>query len=342
MRLLYLPYEGTYGEQIAPRRALEKMCQDGRLAAYSAYSFYYEALVRRSWDEMLTCLLQTATDFQPTAIFWEQTDAGRVPVEYLRSLKSLASNPVIAQRTGDSYWKPPKAMVDVGREVDITFLTGSTLIPDFERAGCRGVRLLPERLDTVRFGCDPPSLGEPEFDVVMIAGFYRQLWFRQFPGQTERIKLAKAFQRQYGKRFGLFGPGWHGYESWQGPIPYDRQHDIMRRSKLVLGNNNWRHAHYFSDRLLNALSSGIPTLYRRFPGCEEYFQHARHLWYFDDRQDAIERAEEILSLPDSDRQSIAREGAKLARAEHSAETRMAEAIAIMQEARSMAAYQLAS
>lgn len=330
MRLLYLPYEGTYGEQIAPRRALETLHRQGHLSAYSAYSFLYESLVRRSWGDMLQDLLRHATEFQPTAIFWEQTDAGPISVEFLSALKSLGSHPVIAQRTGDSYWKPPKSMVGIGRNIDITFLTGSTLIPAFERAGCHNVCLLPERLDTVRFGAATQTTSEPEFDVVMIAGFYRQLWFRQFPGQTERIKLARQFQKRFGKRFGLFGPGWQGYDSWQGPLPYDRQHDIMRRSRLILGNNNWRHAHYFSDRLLNALSSGIPTLYRRFPGCEEYFRHGEHLWYFDDLKDALGQADTILSMPENHRQSVGRNGSVLALENHSAEKRMAEAVKMME------------
>src|SRR3990170_5526835 len=269
LRLLYLPIEGYVGDQVATRAAFEKMLETGRLEADEVFSFLCEYRHLGNWDRMLDKLLEVATAFQPTAIFWELQTSGRVPKEFTRRLKNLDYKPIIAQRTGDSYWKPPRNMVEFGCEIDVTFLTGSELIPEFKKVGCKDVRLLPERLDTIRLGKPWKRTGNPDFDIVMIANYYKQLWFRRFPGQTDRIKLIKVFTKKFGKRFGLFGRGWEGQPCWQGVVPYEKQQEPMRNSWLVLGVNNWNDAHYFSDRLVISLSSGVPVLYKYFAGAEE-------------------------------------------------------------------------
>ena len=330
LRLLYLPIEGYLGDQVATRAAFEKMLETGRLEAYEAFSFLCEYRHLGNWDRMLEKLLEVATAFQPTAIFWELQASGRVPKEFTRKLKNLASHPVISQRTGDSYWNPPKSMVEFGREIDVTFLTGSTLIPGFQKAGCKDVRLLPERLDTLRFGKPWKRTGHPDFDVVMIANYYKQLWFRRFPGQTDRLRLVKAFTKNFGKRFGLFGRGWEGQPCWQGVVPYEKQQEPMRNSWLVLGVNNWNHVHYFSDRLLNSLSSGVPVLYKYFPGAEDFFKDGVHCRFFYETEEAVPKAVEMLDSPEEVRERIGGDGAEIAIKEHSVERRTEQLLDILE------------
>lgn len=333
MRLLYLPIEGFVGDQGAPRAAFESMRRSGRLHAYDAYSFLCRARELGSWQKMLGEFYALAKAFAPDAIFWELQTAGRVPPEFSQRLKNLPSRPIIAQRTGDSYWKPPRNMIEFGREIDVTLLTTSTLIPDFQEAGCKDVRLLPERLDTIRFGKPWQRTSQSDFDVVLIANNYRQFWFRRYPGQTDRLKLVKAFSRTFGRRFGLFGGGWENEASWQGAVPYAQQQEVMRRANLILSVNNWNQAHYFSDRLLNSLSSGVPVLQKHFEGADEFFTEDVHLWYFEDVDEAVPKARKLLQMDDAARQKVAKVGAAEAVAKHSCEVRAEQLLQILDELR---------
>lgn len=317
LRLLYLPNEGSRGDQLGPREGFEYLFKTERLEAYEAFSFLVEARELGSWDVMLDKLVDVSEVFQPSAILWCLQNNGIVPKRYVAKLKSLASRPIIAQRTGDSYWKPPREMVELGREIDVTFLTGTSLIPAFKKQGCKVVRYHPEVFDTVRFGKPWQRTKSADYDVVMISNFYNQLWFKRYPGQKERMALAYAFSKHFGKRFGLFGDGWKGWRCWQGKIPYDQQQEPMRSSWLVLGVNNWQDSHYFSDRLPISLSSGVPVVYKYFTGAEELFEDSKHLWFFEDVNDAMKKARHLLDMPVEQRESVARYGSAYAIARYS-------------------------
>jgi len=316
-RLLYIPNEGFIGDQVAPRDAFEKLHKENILDDYRAFSFLVVAKELGSWDKMLTSLLEYAENYQPTLILWELQTYGRVKKNFVWKLRKLKSNPIITQRTGDSYWKPPRNMVEFGTEIDATFLTGTTLIPEFEKLGCRNVLYLGERLDTVRFGKPYAQNPNPEFDVIMIANFYNQWWFRKFPGQKDREELVKSFSAYFGKKFGLFGHGWRNNPCWQGVIPYSEQQVYMQNSRLILGVNNWHHNHYYSDRLLISLSSGVPVLYKYFNGADDYFKDKTHIWYFGNNSDALNTAVKILETPEEIINSICRNAFNLTVEEHS-------------------------
>ncbi len=331
LRLLYIPNETIVGDQIGPRAAFEENLRTGRLEAFDTYSFLVEAKRLGSWQRMLDDLMQFARAFAPTAILWEMQTRQCVPTTYAQALRALPSRPVVSQRTGDSYWRPPRTMVRFGRGADLTLLTGTSLIPAFQKAGCRNVQYLPERFDLARFGSHWTRSAAPEFDVVMIANYYRQWWFRRFPGQELRRSLAKAFAKRFGCRFGLFGRGWNGWVGWQGFLPYGQQHEAMRRSRLVLGVNNWNDACYFSDRLPISLASGVPVLYKHFPGADELFQEGKHLWYYHDMRDALAKAEVLLARPQEELDQVAACGAELARNEFSCKRWAEQLLALLEE-----------
>ncbi len=309
LRVLYLPLEGYLGDQVAPRAAFEKLQSDGRIEGYECFSFLAVARESGNWDLMLQKLLEVAQRFQPNLIYWELQTSGRVPSGFVESLRKLESHPVIVQRTGDSYWSPPKKMVEFGRLIDATFITSTTLISQFENSGCKNVFFLPERLDTVRFGKAYPPSAARRFDVVMIANYYNDLGFKKFPGQKLRRQLVEVFHKAFGDRFGIFGKGWEGLRCLQGVIPYEDQQEVMRDSYLVLGSNNWNHSDYFSDRYLISISSGIPVLYSRFEGCERFFTTGKECWYFASPEDALNQARRILSMDINQREEISRTAA---------------------------------
>ncbi len=95
----------------------------------------------------------------------------------------------------------------------------------------------------------------------------------------------------------------------------------MRNSWIVLGVNNWNHVHYFSDRLLNSLSSGVPVLYKYFPGAEDFFKNGVHCRFFYETEEAVPKAVEMLDSPEEERERIGIAGAEIAIMEHSVERR---------------------
>ena len=316
-RLLYLPLGEAVDAGIGFTVAFEKLVQSGEIEALKAVQFCREVKDRGGWDCMLEHVMKTAIDFRPTAIMWQLQTTGEVPAAFVRQLRSLPAQPVIIQFTGDSYRRPPRNMVRFGREIDATVLHGTTHVPGFERAGCHDVRFLTHWFHTEQW-CKPWSrTNAPEFDVVMIVNNYRQLPFKRYEGQSDRVELAKAFGRRYGARFAIYGNGWEGHPCAHGFIPNARQPEVMHNAWLILAANNWHHAHYFSDRLPISLASRVPVLHKWFEGADDYFQDGRHLWWFRDTAEALSKADAILSLREEERNRIAQAGADEAFRNHS-------------------------
>jgi len=309
MKLLYLPLEGFVGDQVATRAAFEELLRQNKISAYGCYSFLVKAREMQSWQGMLDDLYEFIIEFKPDLIYWELQTSGEIPEKYIKKIKVILNDVIIFQRTGDSYWSPPKNMVNLGRLIDATFITSTSLIDDFTKRGCNNVKYLPERLDTIRFGEQFTPSNHRSFDIIMIANNYNDLGIKKFPGQKTRLELVKLFSKYYGKKFGLFGSGWEGEKTWQGIVPYQDQQEVMRDSWLILGVNNWEHANYFSDRYLISISSGIPVLYKHFEGCENFFLSEKECWYFHSVDEALTLSKEILSIDNNLREEIAKKAA---------------------------------
>lgn len=316
-RILYMPLGETVDAGIGFRMAFGKLLGTGSIESLETVQFCREIKRLGGWENMLERVMKTAIDFRPTAILWQLQTTGEVPPSFVRRLRFLSSFPVIVQFTGDSYRRPPGNMVRFGKEIDCTFLLGPTFVDAFKRAGCADVRPMTNWFSAEHWngGTDWPTT--VDLDIVMIANNYRQLPFRRFAGQSDRLRLVRAFSEKFGDRFAIYGYGWDGYACARGFLPNARQTEIMRRARLILAANNWHHAHYFSDRLLISLASGTPVLHKWFEGADEYFRDGEHLWWFRDTAEALSKAETILGLPEAERRRIAGAGAEEALRNHS-------------------------
>lgn len=316
-RLLYLPMGPGLDDGIGFRRAFDKLVANNTLADLQTFHYCREVEARGGWQAMLDHLVATAATFAPTAIMWQLQTTGEVPAGYVRRLRSLPSLPVIIQFTGDSYRRAPKNMIRFGREIDATFLHGTHHIPAFRKGGCQDVRFLTHWFSLEQWATSETPSPDPEFDVIMIANFYRQLPFRRYDGQRDRMELVKAFTQRYGKRFAIYGEGWNDHPCAKGFVAKEQQQQAMQNSRIVLAANNWHHANYFSDRLPISLTSRVPVLHKWFEGADDHFQDGKHLWWFRDTEEALNKAERILAMPPAVRDAVTEAGAAEAIRNHS-------------------------
>lgn len=308
LRLLYLPNEGTEGDQVGPRRAFERFHAEGSLGAYQAYSYLVRGKALGNHRAALEELLNTAREFAPDVIFVQHmTDTYRVDRNFLKQLKAIPSKPKFVVWEGDPYGqiiKPLDATLKaVMAESDLAFLVGLGYLADAVRkAGAPKIRFSHNSFDDVRFGTpwEPPRYRP--LDAVMIANLHniKRIPGLYLPGGLQRKQLANAFYQSLGERFAVYGggTGWRGMPYTRGSIPYPQQREITRSAWMSI---SWDHFHTLpmnsSDRLVISLSNGVPFLTNHQRGYEVVYGGIPGLYWFHTPQEAVDIALYLLSMP---------------------------------------------
>ena len=121
----------------------------------------------------------------------------------------------------------------------MSFLTGMGYVASqLARQGARNLVLMPHGSCQVRFSAMfDQTKYSPEFDVVFIGSrmSVRNPFSHFFRTARKRREFVALVTKRYGRKFGLFGNGWTCNPSWQGPIPYDRQHSAYHRGAVIVG-----------------------------------------------------------------------------------------------------------
>ncbi len=308
LRFLYLPNEGTDGDQIGPRRAFERMCADGSLGVYKAYSYLIRAKALGNHRLALDELINVAREFSPDVIFIQHM-TNKYPVDraYLKELKDISNKAKLVNLEGDAYgrvFKPLDATLKaVMAESDLTFLVGlGYLAEEARKAGAAKIRFSHNSYDDVRFGSVSEPARHRPLDAVMIGNLHRikRIPGLYLPGGRQRIQLANAFYKYLGGRFAVYGGGrgWNGKPYARGLIPYDRQRQATCSAWMSI---SWDHFPNLpmnsSDRLVISLSNGVPFLTNHQRGYELAFGDIPGLYWFDTTQEAVDIALYLLSMP---------------------------------------------
>ena len=236
------------------------------------------------------------------------------PTEGIQRLKRLPTRPTLFTSLGDPYgrWirRVPRSFRVASALADVSFLTGMGYIArQLSRLGSRNLVLMPNGCCQVRFSSQPSTaLPQPEFDVVFVGSrvyprnLLSQFSYLYYWGGQKRVELVKAFTKRYGRRFGLFGKGWDGNSSWQGPVPYAAQHEVYRRSAAALGGMPYAYYDYYtSDRPFIAMASGVPLVDWRVPGVDRILQPGRDWWLARSQEEMFGLCDQLLEMPSSDR-----------------------------------------
>jgi len=329
LRLLYLPHEYRPGDQRGRIGNFQSMLARGHLASLEVFS--YRIIAREcGWKAMWMHLLEAASRFGPTAIYWQHMVNGEIDEVALASLKKLPSRPVICSETGDAFgrfWVKPfsKTLLRFGQLSDVTFLSGLGRQKEYlNKRGVPNVYLLPHGFDELSFGKPFPVDYSPKYDVVMIVNRIRSRKpFGEMPGQRERRDLIRRLTAEFGDGFALYGNGWDDYSAAKGPVDFFQQEEAYRNSKVGIGGPNFLDIDYYeSNRPFNAIGSGIPYVSRYSPGMERMLQDGVHCYYYHDNRQAVELVRKLVMQSNADRLTFGAVAADFVREHHSVERRM--------------------
>ncbi len=311
MRLLVL-YQARDSARDQPGYydGFERLIAEGVLEAHNAIP-YYGMAEERGWPAFWDEAYAAARKMDAEAVFL-QFFHGAIPdpAGGIERLKSLPSKPMVFTSLGDPFgrWtkRVPRSYRVASKFADVNFLTGmGYLARQLARQGARNLVLMPNGCCQVRFSAMlDQTTYSPDFDVVFVGTrmFPRNPLGHFFWTAQRRKEFVALVTKRYGCRFGLFGHGWTGNPSWQGPIPYDCQHSAHRRGAVVLGGMpNGYHDYYTSDRVFIGIASGIPFVDYSVVGVDLLLHPGREWWLAPDIHGMIRWCDHLLSISKEER-----------------------------------------
>jgi hypothetical protein len=266
-----------------------RLLAEGLLTAHFSLP-YYGIAESRGWRAVWSEAYEIARRGGVDAIFLQFFHPA-VPIpdpsHGIQRLKELANRPTVFTSLGDPFGRVtkrvPKCFRIASALSDVSFLTGmGYLARQLTGWGSRNLVLMPNGCCQVRFSLrESAAASQPEFDLAFVGSRIRSRnpFSHFYWASRRRVEFVEAATKRYGKRFGLFGAGWEGNPSWQGPIAYAAQHDAYRRAAVAVGGvPNASHDYYTSDRVFIAVASGVPFVDYWVPGVERLLEPGRDWW----------------------------------------------------------------
>jgi hypothetical protein len=321
----------------------QRLAAEGVLKAHAALA--YQAIAReQGWPALWRAAETTARDIDADAVFLHFFHDGDMPDPSagIRRLKALPSKPLVFASLGDGFGRAAKTVPRSFRVAsalsDVTFLSGmGYLARQLVRSGSSNLALMPLGCCQVRFSSPGPVLPErPEFDVAFIGNCIRSAnpFSLFYWASGKRTRFVAALEKRYGSRFGLFGNGWRGRKSWQGPIPYDAQHQAYRRSALALGGiPHTTHDYYTSDRVFIAVASGVPLVDYWILGVDRILEPRRDWWLARNLEEAFRVCDQLLETSSAARAELGAAARQRILAGHTQYHRCAEMMEIVHSLR---------
>lgn len=240
LRILYLPlYEPHFGHY-----------KSGLRAALANVGLVVE------WDYLnergnFAALMQV---WQPHLVLTQFHSAEGVGAD-LEAARKYAPGAVVVNWNGD-VWEPSLVSPDVMamlQHVDLQLVVNADVLADYEAAG------IPAAYWQIGWEpVDERALPDANpHDVVFLANAYSE----------DRRKLGRAL-RKLPCNVGLYGRGW---KDANGECLYDfpKGRALYQRATLALSDNQYTGKAFVSNRLFEALVSGVCVLQQRVPGLEE-------------------------------------------------------------------------
>jgi hypothetical protein len=330
VKLLYVVDEHDYGDHIGPREALKILVTQNILDEVLVFPFLVEEKKAGSWNKTLDLLFHNISEFHPELILISHIGKHSFSNGFFKKIKGLYTKPpIIAYDERDVYGlirKPlPNTVIELAQNADlIALVTTGDFEKRFRNAKCINIIYLPHVANLIQFGHIWTPTEERQFDIVMIGNLaLSRMPLLSMPGVLRRKKLAYRFYREFGNRFAVFGKGWGNAPFCKGPIPYENQEAVLRRSWISIGCDHFPdYQNYFSDRLPISLLSGVAHLTYKAPGLENYFTDGYHCVFYTSVNDAVEKARKMLSLSRAKLAKIGAAGAQIAKASFTEEGRM--------------------
>ena len=323
MRILYLSQGRKIEDHPGHHDALNRLTHEGFVENFFnlpclgyAESHGYRAL----WREIIRLAKKNRSEIVYFQYFHHPRNED--PRECIEKLKRLPDSPVIVSSSGDPFSVdilPPHYPLSFKQCVQSSDIVFSTQMGNAAKAmvdwGAKYVILLPNSMCQVRFASSDVDLSTHSFDFdVCFIGSKNQghsPLSRHFWKGRERSLLIRSLEKRYGKKFGLFGHGWDGRLSWQGPILFEDIQVTFRRGRvLVDGNPYSSYDYYSSNRPFFAIATGIPTVLLNVPRLDKVLSPFLHCHYANNSSEIINICDHIL---DADPKEVYRRSALAAK-----------------------------
>ena len=267
---------------------------------------------QHGWSMLYKHVVDVAAYSRFDVIYFHYFHRYGVPsaIDCIEKLRSLQHSPIVVTSIGDAYAdrrlpflsrKFPECFRTIASRSDIVFSTqmGRTANIILEW-GARNVVLSPNSLCPVRFkNCTvDPLIHKFDFDVVMVGSRNGGRWnpFSEYSIRSrERNKIVRMLSDHFGKKFAVFGNGWEGCVSNQGPVSFDSQQRVLQMGRICVGGNPYSYDDYYSsNRVFFEIASGIPTIELRVPRLDKMFRAGYHCHFIDAVDDVVAKCEELL------------------------------------------------
>lgn len=324
-------------------QGFERLVAEGVIEAHAALAYHGIAASRgwpALWDEAESAA--RAIDADAICLQFFHGDTIPDPTAGIRRLQGLPSRPLLFATLGDGYGRLLKRVPACFRRASalagLSFLSGMGYVArQLAAGGSRNLVLMPNGCCQVRFASPaPPFQDRPEFDAVFIGSFVRSSnpLSPYYWASRSRARFVDACEQRYGSRFGLFGSGWEGRKSWQGPIPFAEQHRAYHRSALALGGiPHVRHDYYTSDRVFFAIASGVPLVDCWVSGVEQILAPNHDWWLARDVPETFRLCDRLMAMPAAARQSLGEAARQHILSRHTQYHRCAQMVEIVRSVR---------
>ena len=176
---------------------------------------------------------------------------------------------------------------------------------DLRLRGCADIRYAPSSTSVSRFPFAYDAHSEHETAIALVGNRVRsRVPGKTMPGAKWRADVVRVFEREFGHEFAVYGDGWNG-PSARGPIPFDDQRRAYSSSRIALGVDHLRYAHFFSNRLPNAMACGVPIAHGRNPGFDNLFPGWMQGQFFESTAEAVGVARHLISMSNEELMTIA-------------------------------------
>jgi len=336
MRFLFLSQGKTVDDHVGYHQAFLRLSKEGVLDRYDNLPYRGYA-ADHGWNRLFEEVYTQCAENRYDAVLFQNYhhSSNADPTVCIARLRSLSEPPYILVSNGDPWscgiWdrQLPSSFLACARAADVTFSSSMGMFADFLiRKGVRNVMLMPHALCDARFKAAPrePAGGACEYDVVMVGYMGRRTRVfgradRFFSPWTfslyQRLQTARALQKRYGKRFGLFGKNWTGFSSWQGEVPFAEQQSVFMRSRLVV--DAWppvQYDYYASDRPFFVIGAGVPLVMFPTPRVDRLLRNEEHVFFTGIPEAAPSVCDRVLDMDAHLLQEKMRRSSEWVRAQH--------------------------
>ncbi len=338
MKLLFLLQGKEPKDQIGFHQAFERMVQSGQLETYHALPYLtYGQPPPEHWPRLHAAALDIIRVEDIDILFLQYFHAEMAdPRPFVAKARKVNPRLLVVTSCGDGFGRwlhpLPLSLRQASSVADLTFSTSMGYMADtLVRSGARNVVLMPNGVCQERFTLNMPESRDPDFDVIFIGSGNggRNPFTPLSRAGRKRRAMIQALERRYGTRFAVFGSGWDGHSSWQGPVPFDDQHKAMWQSRLQVGGFPGSYATYYtSNRAYIAIASGVPLLDCNVPRVDKLMEPHRHWVPYRDIPEMLQLIDKMLNRPQEDLDSMGAEARDFALGSHTHAHRVREVIDI--------------